>query len=216
MITYLKGRLVEKNPTYLVVETSGGVAYMVHISINTYDKVYALNEAKIYTHYVVKEDAHALYGFFDEQERSVFRLLITVNGIGPNTARVILSSMGVGEVLGAIAAGNDAAFKSVKGIGAKTAQRIIIELKDKTGMESVQNIDIIPASYNNYRERTFNALVQMGFDRKKTGVALDKIINSTDFKDFMLKFESMDDKDAEKEKNVVDFLFKKALSLLLN
>lgn len=196
MITYLKGRLVEKNPTYLVVETSGGVAYMVHISLNTYDKVHTLEEAKIYTHYVIKEDAHALYGFFDEQERSVFRLLITVNGIGPNTARVILSSMGVGEVLGAIAAGNDTAFKSVKGIGAKTAQRIIIELKDKIGMESVQNIDKIPISYNNNRNEALSALVSLGFVKKAVEMTLDKIIKS------------------EQEELSVEDLVKKALKML--
>ena len=196
MITYLKGRLVEKTPTYLVVETSGGVAYMVHISLNTYDKVHTLEEAKIYTHYVIKEDAHALYGFFDEQERSVFRLLITVNGIGPNTARVILSSMGVGEVLGAIAAGNDTAFKSVKGIGAKTAQRIIIELKDKIGMESVQNIDKIPISYNNNRNEALSALVSLGFVKKAVEMTLDKIIKS------------------EQEELSVEDLVKKALKML--
>ena len=178
MITYLKGRLVEKTPTYLVVETAGGVAYMVHISLNTYDKVLALEEAKIYTHYVIKEDAHALYGFFDEQERSVFRLLITVNGIGPNTARVILSSMGVEQTVGAIAAGNDAAFKSVKGIGAKTAQRLIIDLKDKIGKESVQNIDKITISYNNNRNEALSALVSLGFVKKAVEVTLDKIIKS--------------------------------------
>ncbi len=178
MITYLKGRLVEKTPTYLVVETAGGVAYMVHISLNTYDKVYALEEAKIYTHYVIKEDAHALYGFFDEQERSVFRLLITVNGIGPNTARVILSSMGVEQTVGAIAAGNDAAFKSVKGIGAKTAQRLIIDLKDKIGKESVQNIDKITISYNNNRNEALSALVSLGFVKKAVETTLDKIIKS--------------------------------------
>ena len=178
MITYLKGRLVEKTPTYLVVETAGGVAYMVHISLNTYDKVLALEEAKIYTHYVIKEDAHALYGFFDEQERSVFRLLITVNGIGPNTARVILSSMGVEQTVGAIAAGNDAAFKSVKGIGAKTAQRLIIDLKDKIGKESVQNIDKITISYNNNRNEALSALVSLGFVKKAVETTLDKIIKS--------------------------------------
>ncbi len=178
MITYLKGRLVEKTPTYLVVETAGGVAYMVHISLNTYDKVLALEEAKIYTHYVIKEDAHALYGFFDEQERSVFRLLITVNGIGPNTARVILSSMGVEQTVGAIAAGNDAAFKSVKGIGAKTAQRLIIDLKDKIGKDSVQNIDKITISYNNNRNEALSALVSLGFVKKAVETTLDKIIKS--------------------------------------
>ena len=178
MITYLKGRLVEKTPTCLVVETAGGVAYMVHISLNTYDKVLALEEAKIYTHYVIKEDAHALYGFFDEQERSVFRLLITVNGIGPNTARVILSSMGVEQTVGAIAAGNDAAFKSVKGIGAKTAQRLIIDLKDKIGKESVQNIDKITISYNNNRNEALSALVSLGFVKKAVETTLDKIIKS--------------------------------------
>ena len=178
MITYLKGRLVEKTPTYLVVETAGGVAYMVHISLNTYDKVLALEEAKIYTHYVIKEDAHALYGFFDEQERSVFRLLITVNGIGPNTARVILSSMGVEQTVGAIAAGNDAAFKSVKGIGAKTAQRLIIDLKDKIGKDSIQNIDKITISYNNNRNEALSALVSLGFVKKAVETTLDKIIKS--------------------------------------
>ena len=178
MITYLKGRLVEKTPTYLVVETAGGVAYMVHISLNTYDKVHNLEEAKIYTHYVIKEDAHSLYGFFDESERSVFRLLITVNGIGPNTARVILSSMGVEDVVGAIAAGNDAAFKSVKGIGAKTAQRLIIDLKDKIGKDSVQNIDKFTISYNNNRNEALSALVSLGFVKKAVEVTLDKIIKS--------------------------------------
>lgn len=178
MITYLKGKLVEKTPTYLVIETAGGVAYMVHISLNTFDKVQSGDDVKIYTHYVVKEDAHALYGFYDESERSIFRLLITVNGIGPNTARVILSSLGVGEVLGAIASENVNAFKAVKGIGLKTAQRVIIDLKDKIGKENIQNIDKITISYNNNKNEALSALVSLGFAKNSAEATLDKIIKT--------------------------------------
>lgn len=176
MIAYIKGRLVEKTPTCLVIETTGGVAYMVHISLNTYDKVQSLEDVMIYTHCVIKEDAHILYGFFEESERAIFRLLITVNGIGPNTARIILSSLGVGEVLGAIAAENVSAFKSVKGVGTKTAQRIIIDLKDKIGKESIQNIDKITISYNNNKNEALSALVSLGFAKQLAEATLDKII----------------------------------------
>ncbi|MDR1112612.1 MAG: Holliday junction branch migration protein RuvA, partial [Bacteroidales bacterium] len=147
MITYLKGKITEKNPAYIVVETAGGVAYMVHISLTTFTQVKDLEEVKIFTHYIIKEDAHALYGFSDEQERSIFQQLISISGIGANTARMMLSSLSVKELACAIMAGNVSTIQAIKGIGAKTAQRIIIELKDKIGkisdVEKSENFSIV-------------------------------------------------------------------------
>jgi Holliday junction DNA helicase RuvA len=176
MITYIKGTLTEKNPAYVVIETAGGVAYGIHISLATFSQIKETENVKLFTHYVIKEDAHQLYGFSTEEERSLFRLLISVNGIGVNTARLILSSLSTDELIQAIATENVIVIQGVKGIGQKTAQRVIIELKDKIGKGTTGNIEKISISYNNNRAEALSALSSLGFAKNAADNALEKII----------------------------------------
>jgi len=176
MITYIKGTLIEKNPAYVVIETSGGVAYGIHISLATFSQLKETENVKLLTHYVIKEDAHQLFGFYTEEERTIFRLLITVNGIGVNTARLILSSLNTDELINAIATENVRVIQGVKGIGLKTAQRVIIDLKDKIGKTASQNFEKISISYNNNRGEALSALLSLGFAKNSADNALDKII----------------------------------------
>ncbi|MEG1556110.1 MAG: Holliday junction branch migration protein RuvA [Bacteroidales bacterium] len=180
MITYIKGKIVEKSPAYVVIETAGGVAYFIHISLTTFSKIENCNEMiKIYTHYIIKEDSQSLFGFFDEEERNVFRLLITVNGIGANTARLILSSLSVNEIVNSIATENYKVLQSIKGIGGKTAQRVVIDLKDKIGKPiAVNGIEKNSLSYNNNKIEALSALISLGFTKNIADVVLDKIINA--------------------------------------
>lgn len=175
MYEYIKGVLVEATPAYAVVDC-GGVGYSIHISVNTYSKIAALPEAMLYIHQIVREDAHLLYGFFTKEERSLFRALISVSGIGANTANVMLSSMTVDEITGAILTENVNAIKSVKGIGVKTAQRVIIELKDKVGKEglAIENINLPSGAV---KEEAQAALVMLGFARAQVVKTLDKILS---------------------------------------
>jgi len=175
MITYIKGTLVEKKPAYVVIETSGGVAYFIHISLATFSQLKETENVKLLTHYAIKEDAHQLYGFFTDEERGLFRLLISVNGIGVNTARLILSSLNPDELVNAIATENVRVIQSVKGIGLKTAQRMIIDLKDKIGKSAEQNIEKITISYNNNRTEALSALMSLGFAKNSADSALEKI-----------------------------------------
>ena len=178
MITYIKGTLTEKNPAYVVIETAGGVAYGIHISLATFSQIKETENVKLLTHYVIKEDAHQLFGFYTEEERSLFRLLISVNGIGVNTARLILSSLSTDELINAIATENVRVIQGVKGIGQKTAQRVIIELKDKIGKTTTGNIEKISISYNNNRAEVLSALSSLGFAKNAADSALEKIIRS--------------------------------------
>jgi len=178
MITYIKGSLIEKTPAYVVIETAGGVAYGIHISLATFSQLKETENVKLLTHYVIKEDAHLLFGFFTEEERSLFRLLITVNGIGVNTARLILSSLSTDELINAIATENVRVIQSVKGIGLKTAQRVIIDLKDKIGKSTPQNIEKITISYNNNRVEALSALISLGFAKNSADAALEKIVRA--------------------------------------
>jgi len=178
MITYIKGTITEKNPAYVVIETAGGVAYGIHISLATFSQLKETENVKLLTHYVIKEDAHQLYGFYTEEERSLFRLLISVNGIGVNTARLILSSLSTDELINAIATENIRVIQGVKGIGLKTAQRVIIELKDKIGKTTPQNFEKITISYNNNRAEALSALMSLGFAKNSAESALEKIIRT--------------------------------------
>ena len=178
MITYIKGTLTEKNPAYVVIETAGGVAYGIHISLATFSQLKETDHVKLLTHYVIKEDAHQLFGFFTEEERSLFRLLISVNGIGANTARLILSSLSTDELINAIATEDVKIIQSVKGIGLKTAQRVIIDLKDKIGKTASQNIEKITIFYNNNRAEALSALTSLGFAKNSADSALEKIIRA--------------------------------------
>lgn len=175
MITYLKGAITHKTPTYIVVETSG-VGYHVHISLNTYAKIEKLESVKILTQLIIREDSHTLYGFADEAERTLFLHLISVSGIGPTTAQLLLSAMQPDEVRAAVIGENDAAFGKVKGIGPKTAKRIILDLKDKLVKESGEvPLTILPQD-NTIREEALSALVALGFSRIEVQKTLNKIL----------------------------------------
>ncbi len=175
MITHIRGRLVEKNPTSVIIDCSG-VGYELHISLNTYSLIGSEETIELYTHLQVKEDSHTLYGFAQKIEREVFRLLITVSGIGANTARTILSSLTSEELRGAIAAENVSKIQSVKGIGAKTAQRLIIELKDKI-LKIYEFDEVFPQQDNTVKEEALSALEVLGFSRKQAEKVVDAILS---------------------------------------
>ncbi|HEX5626271.1 MAG TPA: Holliday junction branch migration protein RuvA [Saprospiraceae bacterium] len=164
MIYYIKGPVIERHPTYLVLEANG-IGYQVFISLNTYSQLEGLREAKVLTHFIVKEDGHYLYGFATEQERQLFGLLISVSGVGPNTARLILSSMEPESIQSAIALKDDQVFRKIKGVGPKTAQRIIIDLYDKVGKElsGAGPAGLSPRS--TIQSEAVSALLALGFSR---------------------------------------------------
>lgn len=178
MIEYIKGKVVEKNPAYVVIETTGGLAYFIHISLATFSSIQNMEEVKILTHYVIREDAQLLFGFYEEEERNLFRLLISVNGIGVNTARLMLSSLSVNELINGIATENIKLIQSIKGIGAKTAQRVVIELKDKIGKTTIPNTENFAFHYNNNKAEALSALVSLGFVKNSADTVLEKIIKS--------------------------------------
>lgn len=176
MIEYIEGRIAEKTPTYIVIDCSG-VGYLLNISLNTYTQIKDAEKIKLFAHQVIREDMHLLYGFFDNNERKVFRHLISVSGVGANTARMILSSLSCTDVQKAILTNNVSVLQAIKGIGAKTAQRIIVDLKDKIGkadiaMEGVMHV------LDNVREEAILALAMLGFNKSATEKAIDKIIGS--------------------------------------
>lgn len=173
MYEYIKGILAEAGPTYVVVDC-GGVGYYINISVNTYSRISQQKEVQLFIHQVVREDAHLLYGFAAREERTLFRQLISVSGIGANTAGVMLSSMTVNEIVGAILTDNVNAIKSVKGIGLKTAQRVIIELKDKVGSEGSAEAFVVGAS-SSIKEEALAALVMLGFVKIQASKVVDKI-----------------------------------------
>lgn len=177
MITHLSGKLVEKNPTEIVVEC-GGVGYLVHISLHTYSLLPFEKAVSIYTHLQVKEDSHSLYGFMEVSERAIFRLLISVSGIGANTARTMLSSLSPEELRDAIAASNVGTIQSVKGIGLKTAQRVIIELKDK--ILKIYDLEELSSPLDNTnKEEALSALEVLGFARKQSEKIVEKILKAS-------------------------------------
>ncbi len=174
MITQIQGKLIEKNPTNVVVECSG-VCYEINISMHTYSLLPSSDFLKIYTHLQVKEDSHTLYGFIEKAERELFRLLISVSGIGTNTARVMLSSLSPKEIQQAIAVGDVPKIQSIKGIGAKTAQRVILDLKDK--VLKVFGIDEVSEKLNNTnKEEALSALEVLGYTRKQADKVCAKIV----------------------------------------
>jgi holliday junction DNA helicase RuvA len=174
MINYIKGTITEINPASVTVET-GGIGYFISISVNTFSKLDGKSEVKILVHEVIREDAHQLFGFADKEEREMFRLLISVSGIGANTARMMLSSLTPADVEKAIIESNVNLLKSVKGIGLKTAQRVIVDLKDKVGKQAASG-EIFTFEDNTRREEALSALVMLGFARSAVSKVLDKII----------------------------------------
>lgn len=176
MITQLKGFLVEKHPTHLVIDCNG-VGYEVNISLHTFGQLKKQDNIQIYTHLQIREDAHILYGFITELERGIFRLLISVSGIGTSIARTMLSSLTPEDVQKAIVSEDVNRIKSVKGIGLKTAQRVIIELKDK--VNNLYDIDQIHTRSNNTtKEETLSALEVLGYNRRVSEKVIDNLIQS--------------------------------------
>ena len=174
MITQIKGRLVEKSPTELVIDCNG-IGYLVNISLNTYSLLSESESISLYTHLQVKEDSHTLFGFFEKTERNLFRKLISVSGIGASTARTMLSSLSPDEIQRAIISENVTTIQSIKGIGLKTAQRVIIELRDKVAVLGDIDSSIMGMS-NSIREEALSALEVLGYSRKQTTKVIDKII----------------------------------------
>lgn len=173
MIAQLNGRLIEKNPTVVIIDC-GGVGYEVKISLNTFSSLGGSEAIKLYTKLIVREDAHLLYGFATTLEREMFNHLISVSGIGPNTAMIMLSSMVPDEIAHAIQSEDVATIQGIKGIGAKTAQRVIVDLKDKIVKMSFSSENLF-ASNNTNRFDALTALVSLGFDKKAADKVIDKI-----------------------------------------
>jgi holliday junction DNA helicase RuvA len=174
MIDYIKGIITAINPASVSIET-GGIGYSVNISLNTFSSINGMKECKILIHQVIREDAHLLFGFAGEEERNIFRHLISVSGIGANTARMMLSSLNPGEIVNAIIESDVNLLKGVKGIGLKTAQRIIVDLKDKVGKHASPG-EIFAFEGNTTREEALSALVMLGFARSVVLKVLDKLI----------------------------------------
>ena len=176
MITQIKGRLVEKTPTQLVIDCNG-IGYAVHISLHTYSQIKDEENIKLYTHLQVREDSHTLFGFFLPIERSVFLLLISVSGIGASTARTMLSSLEPQQIQRAIVSEDLNTIKSVKGIGLKTAQRVLIELKDKM-MNLFDGEEIQIFGNNTIKDEALSALEVLGYSRRQSERIIDSIIQS--------------------------------------
>ena len=177
MITHVKGRLVEKTPTSVIIECNG-IGYLINISLHTFSQIPDNENLKLFTHLQIKEDSHTLYGFFTIKEREIFRLLISVNGIGSSIARTMLSSISPDQIIEAISRENVSLIQSVKGIGSKTAQRVIIDLRDK--ILKVYDLDEGFASVNNTnREEALSALEVLGINKKSSERLVDKIVVDT-------------------------------------
>lgn len=174
MYSYIDGKLTFKCPTYIVVE-AGGVGYHINISLNTFSALGNAERCKIYTWLQVKEDAHTLYGFADEGERKLFLHLISVSGIGPSTCRMMLSSITPAEIQQAIAEGNTALIQRIKGIGVKSAQRIVLELQDKLKKEEFDSLISIP-QHNTVKDEALSALMMLGFNKQASDKILEKIV----------------------------------------
>ena len=174
MYAYLQGKFTDKTPAQVYIDVHG-VGYEVNISLNTYSHIQGLEQGKLFTHLQVKEDGHVLYGFFEKAEKEMFLLLIGISGVGAATARMMLSSLKPEEVSRAIVQGNVKLLESVKGIGKKTAERLVLELKDKLGKQSL-NETISPQWGNSLQQDALNALVALGISRQQAEQSIQKII----------------------------------------
>jgi len=179
MYNYVSGKLVEVTPAYAVIDC-GGVGYLLEISLTTYTQIKDMSEVKLLTHFVVREDAQMLYGFYEEKERTLFRNLVNVNGVGVATARVMLSSFATDELAQAIVSQDVKTVQSIKGIGAKTAQRIVLELHDKLGKMDELNISPVRGDIrgNKNQEEALSALLALGFPKSAAEKAVHKIAES--------------------------------------
>jgi len=174
VITHIDGKLVEKTPTYVVIDC-GGVGYSINISLHTYEKIGITERLKLLTQLIIKEDSHTLYGFMDDDERTLFVQLISVSGVGTNTARLMLSSLKPNDIKQAITTGNWALIKTVKGIGEKTAQKVVIDLKNKIkGDELIGDLSLV-GSKNILMEEALAALVMLGFSKSEAEKGLQKV-----------------------------------------
>lgn len=175
MIHHLRGKLVEKNPTHVIIEC-GGVGYFVNISLHTFSKIGDSESIQLFTHLQIKEDAHTLYGFSEKSEREIFRLLLSVSGIGSSIARTMLSSLTPAQIRDAIANGDVGTIQAIKGIGAKTAQRAILDLRDK--VLKVYDIDEVSTRSNNTnKDEALSALEVLGFVRKQAEKVVDRVLS---------------------------------------
>lgn len=174
MLDYIKGKITNISPTYVVLDNSG-IGYFINISVNTYSKISDKEEALIYIYENIREDTHQLYGFIDQEEREIFLHLISVNGVGANTARVMLSSLVPKEIIRAIGNNDINTLKSIKGIGAKTAERIIVDLRDKIAKFS-EGEQIITPLNNTIKDEALSALVMLGFPKAKVEKVISNIL----------------------------------------
>lgn len=195
MIAHIQGQITEITPTYTVIDCSG-VGYHINISLNTFSEISGKKEAKLYTHLAIREDAQVLYGFSYRDERALFLHLISVSGVGGSTAMIMLSSLQADEIIEAIAIQDTDVLKSIKGIGNKTAERIIVDLKDKISKLETSEGNKINSIDNTIKQEALSALVMLGFNKKATEKALNKILK------------------LEEKPSSVEELVKKALKLL--
>ncbi|BDB51893.1 Holliday junction branch migration protein RuvA [Flavobacterium ammonificans] len=174
MIAHIQGKLVEKNPTEVVIDC-GGVGYHINISLHTYSLLPSTDQIKLFTYLQIKEDAHTLFGFFEKSEREIFKMLLSVSGIGASIARTMLSSLEPKQIIQAIASGDVGTVQSIKGIGVKTAQRVILDLQDK--VLKLYDLDEVSMVLNNTnRDEALSALEVLGFVRKSSEKVVEKII----------------------------------------
>lgn len=176
MYEYLNGKLVQKHPTHVVLDV-GGVGYFLHISLHTYSQIKDNEQCRLFVSFQVKEDSHTLYGFSEEGERRLFEHLISVSGIGPSTGRMILSSLAPDDVRAAIANGNVPLLKSIKGIGPKTAQRLVLELQDKLKKQGPDALTSTPLRQS-VPDEALSALVMLGFQRQQAEKTLNAVVQA--------------------------------------
>jgi Holliday junction DNA helicase RuvA len=175
MIAYLKGKLVYKEPTHVIIEVNG-MGYHVNISLNTFSEIKDKEDIRLSTHLQIREDAHVLFGFSSEAEKAMFQNLISVNGVGPSTAMVVLSYLPTPELKAAILREDAATLQAVKGIGGKTAQRLILELKDKLKKENAEEFTSVPSSYNKMRQEALSALMTLGIAKLAAEKSIDTVL----------------------------------------
>jgi len=177
MIAHLEGRMVEKSPTEVVIDCHG-VGYSVHISLHTFSLLPDSENVKLFTFLQIKEDAHTLFGFVEKAERELFKLLLSVSGVGAGTARTMLSSLEPRQIIGYIGSGNMGAIQSIKGIGTKTAARVILDLKDKV-LKLYDLEEVSVPGYNTNRDEALSALEVLGFNKKLAEKAIEKVLHAT-------------------------------------
>jgi Holliday junction DNA helicase RuvA len=180
MIAFLRGKLIHKDPTFVIIEVNG-VGYHVHVSLQTFSEIKDQENILLFTHLSIREDAHVLFGFSKEAEKKLFQLLISVNGVGPSTAIIMLSYMSIDELKSAIVHDDATTLQKIKGIGGKTAQRVIIELKDKLKKDSLE--EIIPSNtgvrHNTLRNEALSALITLGINKSAAEKSVDVVLKKS-------------------------------------